>query len=302
MDPVSYPHLPLAWTNPRHNELDLDGDKQVSVEELCLSLEVCSKEETEPEMFQYILASNLTAPIQIHLAAGSTFDHMYVNWAQNITDTSNAIVKYGTVSGTYTASSPASWKTYTVSLLGFTYTSLPLFNATMTFLEPNTRYFYVVGSEQDGFSNEFSFVTFPDPTIPAVKQITTRMVTYGDQGTAIPMGTTVCKWVEAEHAQSPFGMLLHLGDLAYAGVSHKMGEYEPTWDAWMEQIAPIASVMPYMTSVGNHEDFVRQHNTTHAQSAHSIYCCNKSDVQCMYACTHVRFCVLCLLFFLVQLR
>jgi hypothetical protein len=42
--------------------------------------------------------------------------------------------------------------------------------------------------------------------------------------------------------------------LSFAGVS-SIGEYEPTWDVWMEQIAPIASVMPYQVTVGNHEQF-----------------------------------------------
>jgi hypothetical protein len=255
MDPSSTPVLPLSYTNLRHSELDLDGDKKVTVQELCIALEVCAEAETMPEVWDHILASNLTAPVQIHIAAGSTPDHVVMSWAQNVTDPQNAEVQWGTESGKYTMQAAASWKTYTVGRSGLTYTSFPLFHATMSGLVPNTRYYYIVGSEQDGFSDEFSFMSFPDPNIPPEQQMTTRMVTYGDQGTAIPMGTTVCKWVEAEHAQNPFGMLLHLGDLSYAGVSHSMGEYEPTWDVWMEQIAPIASVMPYMTSVGNHEDF-----------------------------------------------
>jgi hypothetical protein len=219
MDPESTPTLPLAYTNQRHGELDLDGDSQVTVEELCIALEVCTKEETEPKRFREILASNLTEPVQIHLAATSTFDEMIVNWAQNITDSGNSEVQYGTTSGAYAMVAPASWKTYTVEQDGLTYTSLPLFNATMTRLQANTRYYYIVGSTTDGFSAEYSFVSLPDPSIPAEQQPTTRMLAYGDQGTTIPMGTTVCKWIEAENAVNPFGMTLHVGDLAYAGQS-----------------------------------------------------------------------------------
>ena len=256
-DMDSNPTIPLSYSNQRHSQLDLNKDEGITAEELCLALEVCSAEDVEPEMFDWILTNNLTAPVQIHLAAGSTPDHMIVSWAQNITDTQNAQVHYGTQPGAYSMSAPASWRSYTVELNGFSYTSMPLFNATITFLTPGTRYYYIVGTDADGYSEENSFVSLPDPSIPPEKAATLRMATYGDQGTVIPMGATVCKWVIAEHEQNPFGLLLHLGDLAYAGVSHKMGEYEPTWDAWMEQIAPIASVMPYQTSVGNHEDFVR---------------------------------------------
>lgn len=255
MDPESTPSLPLSYTNIRHGELDLDHDKFVSFGELCMGLGVCAEEELEPARLANILASNWTEPIEIHMAATSKYDHMTIDWAQNTTETSSAEVRYGTVSGEYNQTAAASYKTYTVSLSILSYTSLPLFTATMLDLNPLTKYYYIVGNEVDGFSAELSFTSLPNPAWTAVDMPTTRLVTYGDQGVAIPLGATVCKWVEAEHAQNPFGAMLHVGDLAYAGVSHHMGEYEPTWDAWMEQIAPIASAMPYMTSVGNHEDF-----------------------------------------------
>lgn len=284
MDPQATPRLPLAYTNLRHNELDLDGDEMITSEELCVAVEVCDPSEVEPSTYDWILSSNLTEPIQIHLAATTVPDHMTINWSQNVSNPADPTgeVQWGTVSGKYTQSAQATWQNYTVSRSGLSYTSLPLFNATISGLLPNTAIYYIVGNSVDGFSPEFMFTTLPDPTVPAEKQITTRMVVYGDQGTVIPMGQTVCKWVEAENAQNPFGMLLHVGDLSYAGVSHSMGEYEPTWsvgsakhrtvslsdfspfsvcvccpprlrDAWMQQISPIASVMPYMTSVGNHE-------------------------------------------------
>ena len=40
-----------------------------------------------------------------------------------------------------------------------------------------------------------------------------------DMGTAIPMGATVCQWIEAElAAEKAYNLTLHVGDLAYASV------------------------------------------------------------------------------------
>lgn len=233
MDPSATPRLPLSYTNLRHNELDLDGDELITAQEMCVAVQVCDPAEVDTDVYEWILAANATEPVQIHLAAATVPDHITINWSQNCSDSTNPTgeVQWGTVSGTYTESAPATWSNYTVTLMGLSYTSLPLFNATMTGLLPNTKIYYVVGNSIDGFSPEMAFTSLPDPTVPAEKQITTRMVVYGDQGTVIPMGQTVCKWVEAENAINPFGMLLHVGDLAYAGVSHSMGEYEPTWSA-----------------------------------------------------------------------
>src|SRR5690349_20567674 len=70
------------------------------------------------------------------------------------------------------------------------------------------------------------------------------------KGTNLPMGATVFGWVEEEQATNPFDIALHLGDLSYAGFNKDIGEIETTWDAWVSQIAPLASLMPYMTTVG----------------------------------------------------
>jgi predicted MPP superfamily phosphohydrolase len=83
-------------------------------------------------------------------------------------------------------------------------------------------------------------------------------------GTIVPMGSTVTKWMEDEVAANPgYNLTLHCGDLAYAGLSTQGGEWEPTWDAWMAQIAPLASVMPYVTPVGNHERFFNYSSFLH---------------------------------------
>jgi len=77
---------------------------------------------------------------------------------------------------------------------------------------------------------------------------------YGDMGTVMPLGFEVTKWIEAEHATDPFDLILHVGDLAYAGTGSDR-EIEPIWDDWMNQIQPLASLIPYQVTVGNHEHY-----------------------------------------------
>jgi len=49
---------------------------------------------------------------------------------------------------------------------------------------------------------------------------------------------------------------MHAGDVAYAGTtSPEFEEWEPVWDMWEDQVQPIASTMPYMFAVGNHERY-----------------------------------------------
>jgi len=73
-------------------------------------------------------------------------------------------------------------------------------------------------------------------------------------GTIVPMGKTVTEHIIADLNRKSADLVLHVGDLAYAGVN-KWGEWEPTWDVWVQQIEPLASTMPYMVTVGNHEEF-----------------------------------------------
>ncbi|KAJ1480082.1 hypothetical protein T484DRAFT_1811917, partial [Baffinella frigidus] len=42
-------------------------------------------------------------------------------------------------------------------------------------------------------------------------------------------------------------LVLHIGDISYAR------GYASEWDFFMDQISPIASRIPWMTAVGNHE-------------------------------------------------
>jgi predicted MPP superfamily phosphohydrolase len=75
-------------------------------------------------------------------------------------------------------------------------------------------------------------------------------------GTVVPLGFEVTDMLVEEHRFHPFNLVMHVGDVAYAGVSSQdEGEYEPVWDVYMNQIMPLAQVVPYQVGVGNHEHY-----------------------------------------------
>jgi len=58
----------------------------------------------------------------------------------------------------------------------------------------------------------------------------------------------------ADHEATPFSMILHAGDVCYAGTGSDW-EYEDVWDLWVDLVEPLAANIPYMFSVGNHEHY-----------------------------------------------
>jgi hypothetical protein len=76
---------------------------------------------------------------------------MAVNW-QTDTPSATSVVKYGTVSKKYTASSSGSSSIYYRT---------SQHSVVLGTLQPNTTYFYVVGDNVGGYSSEFSFKSAP---------------------------------------------------------------------------------------------------------------------------------------------
>ena len=71
----------------------------------------------------------------------------------------------------------------------------------------------------------------------------------------MPLGFAVTEQMEKDVAdQGPFDLIVHAGDIAYAGTGATR-EFEGIWDLWGRQVQPLASVIPYMTAVGNHEKY-----------------------------------------------
>ena len=117
----------------------------------------------------------------------------------------------------------------------------------MTDLPADSTIYYVC-SNGSSVSPVQSFRSPPSQSRP------TRFVALGDQGTFYPVGFKVAQQI-ADIAD--VDMVLHAGDLAYAGTSGSADgrEIEQIWDYWGRQNQVFSGKYPYMLTVGNHEQF-----------------------------------------------
>ena len=110
----------------------------------------------------------------------------------------------------------------------------------LTKLTPNTRYYYQFGAGA-GWSKIYYFDT---PQLIGSKD-SFKFITYGDMGLY-----SVAPWIAslvAREAEKGVDFVLHQGDLAYAE------GYAYLWDQWLSMIEPIATRIPYMIGIGNHD-------------------------------------------------
>jgi len=106
-------------------------------------------------------------------------------------------------------------------------------------LSPDTQYFYRVGDETDGFTQEFNFNTAPSNLRPFTFAL------IGDMG-IVPGGFLVADKMAGDLVNYPVEFYVHAGDLAYAGVSsYEDGEWEPIWDLYGDQWEKLAAYKPY---------------------------------------------------------
>ncbi|KAJ0400176.1 hypothetical protein ATCC90586_000783 [Pythium insidiosum] len=202
-------------------------------------------------------------PVQLHLALTENDSEMRVMWTSS--KVSAPMVWYGTSPSRLDRSALATARTYDASdmcsspatKMGAQFFRDPglLHSAVMTDLEPNTTYFYVVGSLKDGKSATYSFRT---PPVPGTQPHTSSFFVYGDLGDwniratgPKPEGRTA---TTIELMQRDLGdpkrdylAVLHVGDISYA-----MGRTY-LWDQFGAMIEPVASAVPYMVGIGNHE-------------------------------------------------
>ncbi|XP_064391303.1 uncharacterized protein LOC135339110 [Halichondria panicea] len=184
--------------------------------------------------------------LHIHLALTKKHNEMRVQWTTGkecvptvhygrLPDNLN--LKATGISRTYTASDmcgpPANMSAYFIDP-GY------LHDVLLTDLTPNTQYYYQVSGT--GISSEtMTFRTSPHPgtNLPLTFDI------YGDMDiTKYSEQTAARVLTDIERGAS---FILHIGDLSYAtGIAYR-------WDEWMTLIEPLSSRVPYMVSVGNHE-------------------------------------------------
>lgn len=203
-----------------------------------------------------ITFANLFEPMQGHIALTENPGEIRVSWANSATAPPQ-FLQWGFSSGHYIHRAPSTYTTYTASdLCGEPATTFGwrdpglLHTYVITGLTVGQRVYYVYGNDNN-WSAEASFWA-PKPASP-VHEV--RIVAYGDMGKGEEDGSEE-HWEERPSLNTTRNVLalvdetdlvLHIGDIAYA-----VG-YSSQWDEFMAQILPIASRLPYMTGIGNHE-------------------------------------------------
>jgi predicted phosphohydrolase len=198
-------------------------------------------------------------PQQVHLALGRNASEMVIIWITF--DKVDAIVTYGQ---SFPGNMSQTGETYTYNagyLFGW---HGWIHKVVLQGLKRATTYYYQVGSSNPDacWSKKLQFTTNG-------KNLPLNIAIYGDQG-APPLGLPVMERILWDHERNPFDLVVHVGDIAYAGTGKEI-ELEFLWDLWGRMVSDLSSVAPYMTSVGNHEkyySFAAYQNRFHMPGRH----------------------------------
>lgn len=210
---------------------------------------------------QTVSFKNPSIPYQGHIALTGNDDEMRIMWTSKYQDVS--VVYFGLNSQNLNETSfNHNAKSYRADELcgepanqtnQQAYRHPGWFHAVvLTKLTPSTTYFYKFGSpKSSGFSDVYSF-----QSAPIVSQNNGAIfAAYADHDTGgwmqeqrwgqknDPKDTVrlIKKWI------NEIDLIVHPGDISYAlGVTF-------IWDFYMHMISKVATTIPYMTSIGNHE-------------------------------------------------
>ncbi|TGZ58191.1 hypothetical protein CRM22_009697 [Opisthorchis felineus] len=200
---------------------------------------------------KYFGLANDQKPEQVHLAIGETTSQLTVTWVtQN--STAASILEYGVKN---VSDQRAHGKAFKFVDGGRGRRVFYIHRVRLQNLEPNYLYLYRCG---DGvvWSDNFQFRVLPDHPFWSP-----RLAVFGDMG--ITGNLALPELIHEVRYFDSFDAILHVGDFAY-NMDTDNGRYG---DIFMRQIEPIASRVPYMTAVGNHE---LAYNFSHYKSRFSM--------------------------------
>lgn len=189
---------------------------------------------------------NYYKPEQVHISLGKLDTEMTVTWASQY-PSPYASVEYFEYpeKNASRSSTKGTWThfpnlDYPHILQRILYTC----HATMSNLSLSTLYNYRVGSDEHGWSPVFSFRSKKDFS----KDPISRVIIYGDLGISPENELTLDSLIN-ETQFFDYDAIIHNGDFAYDFNSNNGQK----GDRFMREIEPIASKVPYMVSIGNHE-------------------------------------------------
>jgi hypothetical protein len=165
---------------------------------------------------------------------------MVVSWSTNCS--ASTVVSYGyTANGLNLKVAGNSTQYNFQPSSGSAYTSPYLHHAVLTGLPLNTRVFYQVGGDNSGYSGTMNFTSARGPALNSA-----FFAFVGDLGQTSNSVDTLNHIISA--TADKFVALVHPGDLSYAD------SVETRWQTYANQIAPLAQALPWMPTVGNHEN------------------------------------------------
>lgn len=190
-------------------------------------------------VFVYSLYLVSCEPEQISLTYGQDPTQMVVSFALNSTDT-DGIILWGTDPKVLRYKVIATGSTYAID----NYTSPMLYKGLITGLNSgNSKYWYKVGTQTDGYSTVRSFKSHPGVGVP---NVTLHFI--GDPGQTVNSVNTFHEILECENDLTTLsGGIVSMGDLSYAN-----GD-EPLWDSFANMKQFVSAEIPMMTTIGNHE-------------------------------------------------
>lgn len=197
------------------------------------------------------------APAGGHLALLADHKGVLVQWTTR--DAKRPLVRWGTAPGSYDSSAPAETTTFKRTDMcggvargrGWTDPGL-LHAAPITGIAPGEIVYYVYGDDALGvMSAEASFIAPPAPGSPVSIIAIADMGYHEVDGSNWPWDMIGAKNVTAllakEAREGGATLLHHVGDIAYARGCATI------WDTFFENFAPVATRLPYMVGIGNHE-------------------------------------------------
>ncbi|XP_057818701.1 probable inactive purple acid phosphatase 27 [Cryptomeria japonica] len=201
--------------------------------------------------------SNPAMPLHAHLSSvDSTGTAMKVRWIS--ADNRTQYVQYGVIKqaestvSTFTQADMCKGKLGSAAKDFGWHEPGYIHTAVMTQLLPSTSFLYRYGSDIVGWSNPIQFWT-----PPAAGYSELKFIVFGDMGQApldpsdvhyIQVGALgVIGAVAEEVGERNVDSIFHIGDISYAT------GFLVEWDYFLHMITPVASHVPYMTAIGNHE-------------------------------------------------
>jgi len=181
-------------------------------------------------------------PEQVHLSYWGDPTQMWVTWVTLDNHTLDnkpidSFIQWGENDLTYSANGSVSY----FADEGKEKRIIYIHRALMTGLKPDKKHLYHVGGPRTGWSDVFTF-----RAMRAGHEWTSRFAMYGDMGNSFGISIPP---LQVEAWRGNFDAVFHYGDFAY-DLSQDGGRFG---DTFMNQIQPIASRIPYMTTPGNHE-------------------------------------------------